>query len=106
MLKIRYVPRDLLSCSIPKKKSCQKISRTSRQKMIEIYENLRQGISNHQSFSALKKIACARAQRSDGNSERRSRSRLHSIFRQPCALARAQYEKSAAQFCAHFQKIS
>ena len=102
MLKIRYVPRDLLSCSIPKKKSCQKISRTSRQKMIEIYENLRQGISNHQSFSALKKIACARAQRSGGNFERRSRS----IFRQPCALALAQYQKSSAQFCAHFQKIS
>ena len=41
-----------------------------------------------QSFSALKKIACARAQRSDGNFERRSRSR--SIFRQSSALARAQ----------------
>ena len=39
-----------------------------------------------QSFSALKKITCARAQRSDGNFERHSRS----IFRQSCALARAQ----------------
>ena len=45
-------------------------------------------LGNLQSFSALKKIACARAQRSDGNFEHRSRSR--SIFRQSSALARAQ----------------
>ena len=45
-------------------------------------------LKSTQSFSALKKIACARAQRSYGNFESRSRSR--SIFLQFCARARAQ----------------
>ena len=43
-------------------------------------------VSPIQSFSALKRFACARAQRSEGNFERRTRS----IFWQSCALARAQ----------------
>ena len=38
--------RDLLSCSIPKKE-LSKIPRTTRQKMIKVCKNLRQGNSNH-----------------------------------------------------------
>ena len=52
-----------------------------------------QSFENIQSFSALKKFCCARAQLEN--------LRSRSIFSRPCA--RAQNVLSAAQFCAHFK---
>ena len=58
----------------------------------------------HQCFSALKKLL-ALVLSSQAQTEILSAARAQ-FFQQSYALARAQLQKSAAQFCAHLQKIS